>query len=41
MDSLFDRTAFDDLEDEVLKWASEWDAADDALYATPCLYKIG
>ena len=41
MDGLFDRTAFDNLEDEVLKWASEWDEADDAVYAAPCLHKNG
>ena len=33
MEGLFERTAFDDLEDEVLKWALEWDQADDAVYA--------
>ena len=26
------RTEFDDLEDELLKWVTEWDEANDALY---------
>ena len=33
MEGLDDRTPFDDLEDEVQKWATEWDESDDALYA--------
>ena len=27
------RTDFDDLEDELLKWATEWDEGDDVVYA--------
>ena len=27
------RTEFDELEDELLKWITEWDEADDAVYA--------
>ena len=33
MDGREDRTEFDDLEDELLKWVTEWDEADEAVYA--------
>ena len=33
MADLGDRNEYEGLEDEVLKWATEWDEADDAVYA--------
>ena len=33
MAGLEGRTQFDDLEDELLKWTTEWDFGDDAIYA--------
>ena len=32
MEGMDDRTPFDELEDEVQRWATEWDESDDALY---------
>ena len=29
------RTEFDDSEDELLSWATDWDEGDDAVYAAP------
>ena len=34
MAGLIDRDEFEDAKEENLRWATEWDEADDAIYAT-------
>ena len=33
LQKILQRNEYEGLEDEVLKWATEWDEADDAVYA--------